>query len=75
MEEKHTTKNISIGSGFGLASVLTIIFVIMKCLGHLSWSWLWVFAPLWISAALGVGILIIVGIVLLIVYLATRNDF
>jgi len=60
------------GPGIGLAGILTIIFVIMKCLGHLSWSWLWVFAPLWISAGIGIAILIVVGLVILGVYLANK---
>ena len=60
------------GPGIGLAGILTIIFIIMKCLGHLSWSWLWVFAPLWISAGIGIVILIVVGLVILGVYLANK---
>jgi len=36
----------------GFGAILTIIFVLAKILGLLSWSWLWVFAPIWIPMAL-----------------------
>ena len=39
-------------SGIGLGTLLTIIFVILKLCGVISWSWIWVLAPLWISIAL-----------------------
>ena len=70
--EKEKTQVVIGGNSIGLAGILTITFVIMKCLGHLSWSWLWVFSPLWISAGLSI---LIIGLVLvfgLIVYLANK---
>ena len=54
-------KNSS-SSGLGFSSVLTIVFVVLKLVGVIDWSWVWVFSPLWISAILTV--LVIVGIVL-----------
>lgn len=73
---KEEVQTVSSG-GIGIAGILTIIFVIMKCLGHLSWSWLWVFSPLWISAALGIGIIVIVltfiAIVALVAYIASKQ--
>jgi len=40
----------SSGGGLGLASELTIVFVILKLTNNIDWSWWWVFSPLWISA-------------------------
>ncbi len=54
------------GNGMGLASVLTTVFIVLKLVGTISWSWWWVLSPLWISAGLVTVILIVVGIVLLI---------
>lgn len=34
---------------FGIAGLLTIIFVVLKLVGVIAWSWLWVLSPLWIS--------------------------
>lgn len=49
--------------------LLTITFVVLKALGHLDWSWWWVFAPLWIPWALILLILVVIGIVYLLVLL------
>lgn len=50
-------KNTS-SSGLGLSSVLTIIFVVLKLVGVIDWSWWWVFSPILIDIGLTV---IIVG--------------
>mgnify|MGYP004536347521 CR=1 FL=1 len=41
-----------------LSTLVTIIFVILKLCGVLSWSWLWVLSPLWG----GVAIIIVVAV-------------
>lgn len=43
-----------------LTTILTIIFVILKLCGVLSWSWWWVLSPLWG----GVAIFIIVAVLI-----------
>lgn len=35
-----------------LTTLLTIIFVILKLCGVLSWSWWWILSPLWGSIAI-----------------------
>ena len=52
--------------GIGFAGLLTIVFIVLKLCGIITWSWLWVLSPLWIGAALVVAILIIIGIIALI---------
>lgn len=52
-------KSSSAGGGIGLAGVLTVVFVVLKLVGVIHWSWLWVLSPLWIS--LGLSLLVIVG--------------
>lgn len=39
--------------------VLTAGFITLKCLGLVSWSWLWVFSPIWIPAAIFLLVLVI----------------
>ena len=41
-------------------SVLTVIFVIAKLAGWITWSWLWVLAPLWIGLGITAGFLFVV---------------
>lgn len=36
-------------SGLGFSSVLCIIFIVLKLVGVISWSWWWVLSPLWIG--------------------------
>lgn len=36
----------------GFVGLLTIVFIVLKLVGVISWSWLWVLSPLWISAIL-----------------------
>lgn len=48
-------------SGLGLCGVLTIVFVVLKLTGVISWSWWWVFSPIWIDLLLG-GILILIAV-------------
>ena len=42
-------QNVSYSGGIGFTGLLTIVFVILKLLGKIDWSWWWVLSPLWIS--------------------------
>jgi hypothetical protein len=53
----------SSSGGIGFAGLLTIVFIVLKLLGKIDWSWWWVLSPLWISAIFG---LVVVAIVLLV---------
>ena len=33
--------------GIGFFGLLTIVFITLKLTGYITWSWLWVLAPLW----------------------------
>lgn len=48
----------------GFVGVLTIVFVTLKLLGYISWSWWWVLSPLWIAAILFVVVLLLVVLVI-----------
>ena len=45
-------------TGLGLSSVLTIVFVVLKLVGVINWSWWWVFSPILIDIGLVAVILI-----------------
>lgn len=53
-------KNNSSSSGLGFASLLTIVFIVLKLCGQISWSWIWVLSPLWIDFI--IVVLICVGV-------------
>ncbi len=33
--------------GIGFVGALQILFIALKLLGKISWSWVWVLAPIW----------------------------
>ena len=49
--------------GIGFCGLLTIAFIVLKLLGKITWSWLWVLSPLWIVWAICLIILLIFGII------------
>jgi hypothetical protein len=55
-----TSTSSSSSGGIGFAGLLTIVFIVLKLLHKIAWSWVWVLSPAWISAALAVSILLIV---------------
>ena len=34
-------------SGYGITSILTLIFVVLKMTNNIDWSWIYVFSPIW----------------------------
>ena len=56
-----TTTNSSGGVGF--LGLLTIVFITLKLIGYISWSWWWVLAPMWIPLTIAV-ILFGIGVAL-----------
>ena len=54
------TATASASGGIGFFGLLTIVFIVLKLLGVITWSWVWVLSPLWIS--ISVGILLCAGI-------------
>ena len=54
--------NVSSG-GIGFCGVLAIVFIVLKLLKVITWSWLWVLAPIWIPAAVVILIFIIAAII------------
>lgn len=52
-------------NGIGFVGLLTIVFITLKLLGKITWSWWWVLSPVWISAIIILMIFVIVYLVLL----------
>ena len=52
--------------GIGFSGLLTVAFIVLKLTGHISWSWVWVLAPLWIPLLVGLVIFSVVLIILVI---------
>ena len=52
--------------GIGFVGVLTIVFVVLKLVGVIAWSWWWVLSPLWISFGLWLVLIAVMALVALI---------
>ena len=53
---------VEVRSGVGLPTILTVIFVVLKLVGVIDWSWWWVLSPLWISFLISMALIIILSI-------------
>lgn len=62
----NSNNNGSAAGGIGFCGLLTIAFIVLKLTGAISWSWLWVLAPIWIPAAIVLAVLLVVLIVVLV---------
>ena len=47
------------GGGIGFGGVLAIVFIVLKLVGAINWSWVWVLSPIWIPIMLAIIILLI----------------
>ena len=54
-------KNTNVSSGIGFTGVLTIVFIVLKLTGVISWSWWWVLSPIWIPWVLVIVIAVILA--------------
>ena len=59
-DNKSTSSSEIVFSGF-----FAILFIILKLTGVITWSWLWVLAPIWIPFVIVGFIFIIAGIVII----------
>jgi hypothetical protein len=48
-------------SGLRLGVLVTVVFVTLKLVGVIGWSWIWVLAPLWIGPVAFLSFLILIG--------------
>ena len=65
-DNKSTTS-----SGIGFPGLLAILFIALKLTGVITWSWLWVLAPIWIPFVIFV-IVVFVLIIASIVIIANK---
>ena len=52
-------KTSSASGGVGFVGLLTIVFIVLKLVGVINWSWFWVLSPIIFSVALGMVILVV----------------
>ena len=50
--------------GVGFLGLLTLLFIGLKLTGYITWSWIWVLAPLWIP--ISITLLVLSTVILLV---------
>lgn len=55
--------NSSSSAGMGITGVLQIIFIVLKLVGAINWSWWVVLIPLWIDLGMSFILVLIVFII------------
>ena len=61
-----SSQHVPYSGGIGLVGTLTVVFVDLKLLGLITWSWWWVLSPIWIPISL-VVVLLIIAIIIAVV--------
>lgn len=61
-------KEIKVNVGGGFFGILALIFITLKLLDKIQWSWVWVLAPLWIPLGLWVA-----GFIVALIYFVAKD--
>lgn len=69
---EHSQDVVYVGPGLG--TITFIVFLILKLIGVVTFSWFWVFFPLWIAPATILGIIILVWLISIPFFLIHRMD-
>lgn len=64
-EEILKQRDVAVSRGPGFSSLLTLVFIVLKLIGVINWSWWWVLAPLWIPVGIVLVLVIIISIIVL----------
>lgn len=43
-----SNKNSGTSGGIGFFGLLAVAFIVLKLVGVIKWSWIWVLSPIWI---------------------------
>lgn len=60
---KNNENNVNVSSGIGFTGVLQIVFIVLKLVKVINWSWIWVLSPTWIPLSITIICLLIVWII------------
>ena len=54
------------GPVMGLTTAVFIVFLVLKLLGRIDWSWWWITSPLWIPFVAAIAIVVFLFILLIV---------
>lgn len=62
----NNTSSSSSSGGIGFTGLLTIVFIVLKLLGYIDWTWFWVLSPVIFSIVLVILLLLVYLIIMII---------
>lgn len=63
---KNNSSSTTTG-GLGFTGALSLIFITLKLLNVIDWSWVWVLSPLWITFAI-----LVFGVCFIVIFYAIK---
>ena len=60
-----TKEPVNNSNGIGFVGLLQVVFITLKLLNKIEWSWLWVFSPTFISLGISSIVLLICGLIVI----------
>ena len=64
MSSSSNRNSDSTKGGVGFCGLLAIAFIVLKLIGVITWSWVWVLSPIWIPFVLGLLIFVLIYVIL-----------
>ena len=64
----HNNDSNRTGGGISFTGLLTIVFIVLKLLGVITWSWVWVLSPIWITL-----VLVLIAVFIAIIFTVGNN--
>ena len=58
-------QKVTVNGGVGFTGALQLLFIALKLMGFIKWSWVWVLSPIWISAIIAIGVIAIITLVMI----------
>ncbi len=56
----NNNSSSSASGGIGFCGLLAIVFITLKLLKVITWSWLWVLSPIWLPTAIVILVLLVI---------------
>lgn len=63
VEEAIVKKTKENNGGMGIGAVVLVVFIVLKLVGVIDWSWWWVLSPFWIGLAVIVAGIVLLGVI------------
>ena len=57
-EMRKSENKTTVNGGVGFFGLLTLAFIVLKLVGVITWSWVWVLSPIWITTLIFIAIVI-----------------